>query len=110
MPLDIEHIMPEALGGPSVRENLWLACPRCNDFKGDRIDAADPQTGQRMPLFNPRLQRWTEHFVWTLDGTRINGQTPEGRATVEALHLNNDFIVVARQFWMEAGRWPPSGG
>jgi hypothetical protein len=29
-----------------------------------------------------------------------------GGATVEALRLNNEFIVVARQFWVEAGRWP----
>jgi 5-methylcytosine-specific restriction endonuclease McrA len=31
MPLDIEHINPEALGGPTTRENLWLACTRFND-------------------------------------------------------------------------------
>lgn len=107
MPLDIEHIVPEALGGPTIRDNLCLACTRCNDFKGDRIEAVDPVAGQRVPLFNPRLQRWIEHFAWSSGGTSIEGQTPTGRATVEALRLNNDFIVVARQFWVEAGRWPP---
>jgi hypothetical protein len=35
------------------------------------------------------------------------GRTPIGRATVEALRLNNEFIVIARQFWVEAGHWPP---
>lgn len=107
MPLDIEHIVPEALGGPTVRENLWLACTRCNDFKGDRSDAIDPATGERVPIFNPRTQLWSDHFAWSLDGTSIEGRSPTGRATVDALHLNNEFIIVARQFWVEAGRWPP---
>lgn len=107
MPLDVEHILPEALGGPSTRDNLWLACTRCNDFKGDRIDGADPLTGHRVPLFNPRTQRWSEHFAWMLDWTRIEGRTGVGRATVEVLRLNNDFIVLARRFWVAAGRWPP---
>ncbi len=44
MPLDIDHLLPEALGGVTARENLWLACPRCNDFKGDRVEAPDPVT------------------------------------------------------------------
>jgi hypothetical protein len=63
MPLDIDHIIPEALDGPTIRANLWLACPRCHDFKGDRTTALGPDTGQRQPLFNPRTQRWTDHFV-----------------------------------------------
>ena len=108
MPHDVEHLVPEALGGPTVRENLWLACARCNDFKGDRIEAIDTQTGQRVPLFNPRTQAWIEHFAWSPDGTHILGQTPVGRTTIEALRLNNEFITVARRFWVEVGRWPPA--
>ncbi|HLY29914.1 MAG TPA: HNH endonuclease signature motif containing protein [Ktedonobacterales bacterium] len=107
MPLDIEHIIPEALGGATVRENLWLACSRCNDFKGDRTEAIDPITRQSSPLFNPRTQRWLDHFRWSGDGAYIEGLTPTGRATVDMLQLNNDFILVARRFWIEAGRWPP---
>jgi 5-methylcytosine-specific restriction endonuclease McrA len=56
MPFEYEHLYPEARGGATVRENLWLACTRCNDFKGDRTDAVDPQTGETAPLFNPRTQ------------------------------------------------------
>lgn len=107
MPLDIDHLTPEALGGDTIRENLWLACPRCNDFKGDRTESPDPLTSESTPLFNPRTQRWTEHFSWSVAGERILGRTPIGRATVEALRLNNEFIVIARQFWVEAGHWPP---
>lgn len=108
MPLDFDHLLPEAMGGATVRENLWLACSRCNDFKGDRIESLDPLTARTVPLFNPRTERWIDHFSWSLTGERILGQTPTGRATVEALRLNNEFIIVARRFWVEAGRWPPT--
>lgn len=48
MPLEIEHIIPQAAGGLTVRENLWLACHRCNEFKGDRTQAVDSLTGERV--------------------------------------------------------------
>lgn len=107
MPLEIEHIIPEAAGGLTVRENLWLACHRCNEYKGDRTQVDDPFTGERVALFNPRTQRWGEHFTWTLDGTQVVGLTSVGRATVEALQLNNQYVVAARRFWVEAGWHPP---
>lgn len=25
-PLEVDHVIPESLGGPTARENLWLAC------------------------------------------------------------------------------------
>lgn len=107
MPLEFDHLLPEALDGPTERENLWLACTRCNDFEGDRITATDPDSGATVPLFNPRTQIWTAHFQWSRDGVTMLGLTPTGRAPAVALRLNNAFIIVARRFWVEAGRWPP---
>lgn len=69
--------------------------------------AVDPQTNEQVPLFNPRSQKWFEHFTWHPNGTHIIGLTPHGRATVMALHLNNDYIAETRRFWVEAGWWPP---
>ncbi len=43
-PMVIDHLTPEAHGGASTRENLWLACRRCNEFKGVQSDATDPHT------------------------------------------------------------------
>ena len=43
-PLVIEHLIPEALGGPTEEANLWLACSQYNLHKGDRIIARDPLT------------------------------------------------------------------
>jgi 5-methylcytosine-specific restriction endonuclease McrA len=54
MPLACDHLYPEALGGPTVGDNLWRACSRCNDFKGDRITGTDPETGDDASLFHPR--------------------------------------------------------
>lgn len=108
MPLDVDHLIPEAAGGPTTRENLWLACSRCNDFKGDRVDGVDPVSDERVAWFDPRRQRWLDHFEWSVDGTHIYGKTAVGRATVEGMRLNNEFIVIARRFWVEAGRWPPA--
>jgi len=106
-PLEVEHIMPEALGGETVRENLWLACHRCNKFKSNRIEAYDKETGQTVRLFNPRIQGWYQHFQWSLDATHIVGLTPEGRVSVETLQMNNEYVVAARHFWVIAGWHPP---
>jgi hypothetical protein len=106
--MEIDHIVPEALGGATREENLWLACPLCNRFKGAQIAALDPVTGDTVRLFNPRTQRWFEHFAWTDDGARIVGLTPTGRATTIALHLNRATLVHARGLWVEVGWHPPS--
>jgi 5-methylcytosine-specific restriction endonuclease McrA len=33
-PLEIDHIIPQALGGTDHPDNLWLACHLCNSYKG----------------------------------------------------------------------------
>ena len=107
MPMSLEHIIPQAAGGPTTEENLWLACCRCNEFKGAQTHARDPHTGDGVALFNPRQQVWEEHFEWSQGGVEILGKTPCGRATVVALKMNNHEIVVARRLWVSAGWWPP---
>jgi len=109
MPMTIEHILPEALGGETHEDNLWLSCIRCNLFKRAQIDAMDPETGKRVPLFDPRHDRWSAHFAWEDSGVEMRGTTPRGRATLRALHLNNEDILVARRLWVSAGWWPPRG-
>src|SRR5437764_12414395 len=88
--LQIEHLVPRAKGGQTEETNLWLSCPLCNNYKGDRIIGFDPETAETIPLFNPRTQNWFEHFRWSDDGIRVIGLTACGRATVEALHLSDD--------------------
>lgn len=106
-PMEIDHLIPQSLGGPTEEDNLWLACSLCNDHKGDRIAALDPASGEIMRLFDPRHQAWREHFAWTEAGDRIVGLTPPGRATVAALNLNRPTLVEARQAWVSVGWHPP---
>jgi hypothetical protein len=107
--LQVEHLIPRSRGGPTEETNLWLSCSVCNNYKGDRTSAADPATGESCPLFNPRTQRWSEHFRWSEDGLRIVGLTPVGRATVEALHLADDpSALTVRSYWVRAGWHPPA--
>ena len=106
-PMEIDHIIPEALGGRTELGNLWLACPLCNDHKSDRIAATDPVTGEPVRLLDPRRDAWGEHFRWTEAGDRVVGLTPIGRATEAALNLNRPSLVSARQLWVAAGWHPP---
>jgi hypothetical protein len=105
----VDHILPVTAGGPTKFENLCLACYRCNEFKGARVDGRDPLTGAVVPLFNPRALVWREHFAWTADGLHLLGLTTTGRATIEALRLNDDWLIRARRIWIIAGLHPPLG-
>jgi len=107
--LEIEHIVPLARGGSDEENNLWLACPLCNNHKSDKTEAVDPETEKSVLLFNPRIQRWSDHFRWSDDGIRIIGLTPVGRATVAALHLSDDpDALEVRSYWVIAGWHPPN--
>lgn len=105
--LVIDHIIAEAAGGETKRENLCAACHACNEFKGAKVAEIDPKTAQLSPLFHPREQKWSNHFRWNEDGTRIIGVTPTGRVTVIALNMNHLDIVKARLRWVQIGWHPP---
>ncbi len=104
---EIDHIVPRSLGGPTTADNLCLACAACNGYKQASTQATDPESGGQVALFNPRQQRWHEHFVWSEDGTLIIGLTACGRATAVALRLNHPLTVAARSIWIGIGRHPP---
>ena len=83
-----DHIIPRQHGGETDPDNLALACMRCNRHKGPNVGSIDPQTGALVRFFNPRTDRWLDHF--RREGPRIEPLTPEGRVTVRILHLNDD--------------------
>ncbi len=107
VPLTIEHLFPVALGGTDDELNLWLSCRLCNEAKSMLIEAIDTITGGVAPLFNPRLQLWSQHFVWDSFNTQMLGLTPTGRATILTLDLNSTFRISSRILWVEAGLHPP---
>src|SRR5436309_11270126 len=63
----VEHILPSSRGGATDLDNLAWSCPGCKLRKSDRIGALDPESGTPAPLFNPRTDRWSEHFRWAGD-------------------------------------------
>jgi HNH endonuclease len=107
-PLTIDHIIPSARDGSDDEDNLCLACSLCNTYKGVQTHAIDPETKQKVRLFNPRTDVWADHFSWIDNGIRIVGVTPIGRATVIALQMNNDYAVTTRRWWVSAGWHPPT--
>jgi hypothetical protein len=82
----VEHIIPRQHGGGDDFANLALACYRCNKFKGPNLSAFDPRSRKLVRLFNPRRQRWPDHF--SIRGVLVLGRTRVGRATVELLCMN----------------------
>lgn len=103
----IDHVVAESRGGADSPENLAWCCFWCNCFKQARSEARDRQTGDIVPLFNPRKDNWHDHFRWTRDGLTIVGRTPIGRATIDALRLNRPNLVRGRRGWVKLGRHPP---
>jgi hypothetical protein len=84
-----------------VFENLAWSCLHCNKHKGPNIASIDPVTGELVPLFHPRLQRWERHFSWR--GAVLVGRTRVGRATVRVLAVNDPNRVAFRAELMDEG-------
>lgn len=57
-PFSVEHIVPKAREGTSVPENLALAGQGCNNHKYNKISVPDPASGELVPLYHPRRDRW----------------------------------------------------
>ena len=97
----VEHVVASQHRHDDDPSNLALACDRCNLHKGTNLTSIDPQTGEVVPLFNPRTDVWEEHFA--LVGAEIIGQTPIGRATVRLLQMNSERRIILRKRLLAAG-------
>ena len=95
LPFHVDHIIAVQHRGRAIPENLAFACGRCNRFKGPNLSGIDPETNQIVRLFDPRGQRWNEHFKFA--GAVIVGQSPTGRATVETLQMNHLHFLTLRE-------------
>jgi hypothetical protein len=102
----IDHVVPRAVGGPTVADNLALACVSCSLRKWAKQSAPDPDSGEDVLLFNPRTQDWENHFRWERE--RVVPLTAIGRATVAALAMNRPVILAIRQEEMARHRHPPT--
>lgn len=103
----VEHIKPRQAGGETILENLAWSCFGCNGHKHTKTQATDPETGEKIELYHPRKQAWSEHFNWSDDFTLVVGKTACGRATVEAVRLNRNGVINLRVLLRGANLHPP---
>ncbi|MFT3880835.1 MAG: HNH endonuclease signature motif containing protein [Gemmatales bacterium] len=101
----VDHVIPRVLGGPTSLDNLALACVSCSLRKWAKETAIDPNTGQAVPLYNPRAHRWGDHFRWSAD--IVIPLTNTGRATVSSLAMNRSIMLSIRHEEATRGRHPP---
>jgi HNH endonuclease len=92
---EIDHMIAEKHGGQTDLDNLALACTSCNKHKGSDLASIDPLDGEIVRLFQPRRDRWDEHF--RLSVGEIVPLTAIGRVTVRLLQLNRSERVAIRQ-------------
>jgi hypothetical protein len=97
----IDHIVAEKHGGKTEAENLANCCILCNQRKGSDLSSIDTETGNIVPLFHPRRDRWTDHFQFS--GGRIEPLTPVGRATVFLLRMNAPDRIEEREQLLAGG-------
>ncbi len=99
----VEHIVARQHGGSDDPSNLALACHRCNLHKGPNLTGLDPASGDLTPLFDPRRDRWADHFDFA--GPRLVGLTAIGRATIRVLEMNDERRVERRAELLALGEF-----
>lgn len=103
----VDHIQPVARDGDDDLENLAFACHNCNNRKQDDNAVVDPEAGDLAPLYQPRTDRWADHFQWSEDTLTIVPVTATGRATVARLQLNRTGAVNVRRALVALGEEHP---
>jgi hypothetical protein len=104
----VDHIQPLSAGGSDDFENLSFACLTCNLAKSNRAALIDPETGNPVPMFDPRRDAWSSHFRF--EGYCLVGQTACGRAVVAAFDLNTPKYFFIRSAEEQFGLYPPDQG
>jgi hypothetical protein len=103
-PHQIDHIISRKHGGSSTPNNLAYACVICNRYKGSDIASVEPSTGEIIRLFDPRRDRWEDHFQ--IEGAQVDPITNIGKATVRLLRLNAPERMLERRLLQSLDRYP----
>ncbi len=103
----VEHIIPIVSGGDNSLENLAHACGGCNFNKNTKTFARNPETGETVPLFHPRKDKWSDHFKWNDEALKIIGITLTGQLTIRVLDMNREGLVNLRKATKAIGAHPP---
>jgi hypothetical protein len=109
-PFQVDHVVAESHGGPTIAANLALACfldnsYLDNSYKGPNLAGIDPKTQRTVQLFNPKRQRWARHF--RRNRPVLVGLTAAGRAAGTTLRINLPHRVAQRAALIAEGVSPP---
>ena len=102
-PFHVEHVIARQHRGADDLTNLAWACSRCNRHKGTNLSGVDPDNNEVVPLYNPRRERWEDHFE--LVGATIQGRSPAGRVTAWLLQMNSERRIEFRSELIGQGLW-----
>ena len=101
---EVDHIISLKHDGKTHAANLAYACAFCNRYKGSDIGSRIPKTDRFCRFFNPRTDRWCDHFQ--LERIVIQPLTDIGEATSRILQFNSPDRLIERQALADEGRYP----
>lgn len=101
---EVDHIISVKHGGSTTADNLAYACFFCNRYKGSDVGSIIGKTNYYVRFFNPRVDRWAEHFQ--LDGLEIHPLNDVGEATARILRFNDVERLLERQDLIRQARYP----
>jgi hypothetical protein len=102
----VDHIVSEKHGGPTLAHNLAYACLFCNLHKGSDVATFIPGTQTLVRFFNPRTDFWHTHFALDTDGITLAPLTEIGEATARIFRFNDPDRLEERQALQHIGRYP----
>jgi HNH endonuclease len=100
----IDHIISLKHGGATDAANLAYACVFCNRFKGSDIGSIVLQTKEFTRFYNPRSDRWAEHFQRQY--TTLQPLTNIGEVTARILGFNDGDRLLERQLLINQNKYP----
>lgn len=100
---EVDHINSLKHGGSSDLDNLAYACVFCNRHKGTDVGSIS-EGGEFTRFFNPRKDRWADHFQ--LVGVTIRPLTAIGEVTARILQMNHVDQLLEREALNSVDRYP----
>jgi len=100
---EVDHIISIKHSGSTAPDNLAYACALCNRAKGSDIGSI-ATSGEFTRFFNPRTDRWSEHF--RLEGATIQPLTRIGEVTARIFGFNESARLHEREEMIRFGTYP----
>ncbi|HXM48632.1 MAG TPA: HNH endonuclease signature motif containing protein [Pyrinomonadaceae bacterium] len=100
---EVDHIISLKHGGSSELDNLAYACAFCNRAKGSDVGSVSANS-EFTRFFNPRTDRWAEHF--RLEDAAIRPLTTVGEVTARILGFNDSARLHEREEMIRFAKYP----